>query len=549
MKNQIQAFFNENRFAILLAICLLIVYIVGFFNPVRGDAVRYAAIGQEMFHNNNFLELQNRGGVPYLQKPPLLFWIINLSYHIFGINHFAYKMPVFLISLLGVYATYRNALLSYNRKIATLTCIFLIVSFGMIFYQNDIHTDSIILTTVMLSIWQLNLFLRNNKFKHLILGFFFIGLSMMTKGPIGLAIPIFAFAIDTLLKRNWKNIFRWEWLIGIVIIAITISPALIGLYKQFGNEGLAFYFWSNQTDRITGALRVNSTDHFFYVHTILWEFLPWSIFIIYGIFHELRKIVKTRFKLSLSEEALNIGGIFIFFAIISASKFKGPNYLIPLFPFFAAISAKWAIHLYDSAKGNALKFVTIVQYLAFAGIWIITIYFTVLNINDISIYILLFIIVLLITFVLGLIFLKSKLSKIVVGGSAVIIAFGMLFNGFVVPLTFEYHSMLQACNIVNKQTDASTKFIMLNTEEVEFSDDTFNFYLSPEPTYTNDVNQIKQLSDYWVFADAEDYELLLAENINFSKVHKLSHLKNIKPGFLNPKTRQQSLKYFYLLRI
>ena len=175
--------------------------------------------------------------------------------------------------------------------------IFLITCFGTIFYQNDIHTDSIVLATVMLSIWQLNLFLRNSKMLHLFLGFLFVGLSMMTKGPIGLAIPVFAFAIDTILKRNWKNIFRWEWLLGMAIIGIVISPALIGLYRQFGTEGLAFYLWSNQTDRITGALRVNNTDPFFYVHTILWEFLPWSPFIVYGIYHEVKKIIKNRFKL------------------------------------------------------------------------------------------------------------------------------------------------------------------------------------------------------------------------------------------------------------
>ncbi len=285
-------------FLLLLSLFLLACYYMGFFSALRGDAVRYAAIGQEMFHNHNFLELQNRGGVPYLQKPPLLFWIISASFKVFGINHFAFKMPIFLITLVGIYATYKNALLHYDKKVGQLAAILLITSFGFIFYHNDIHTDSIILTTIILSIWQLNLFLCDGRFVNLLLGFFFVGMSMMTKGPIGLAIPVFAFATDVLLKRQWRNIFRWEWLVGLLVIGITISPALIGLYSQFDNEGLNFYFLSNHTGRITGAMRVNNTDYLFYVHTLLWEYLPWSLFLLFWLFSRSKKICVSKIQVT-----------------------------------------------------------------------------------------------------------------------------------------------------------------------------------------------------------------------------------------------------------
>ena len=112
---------KEDHFEILLVVLSLLLlasYYMGFLSPARGDAVRYAAIGQEMLHNGNFIELQNRGGVPYMQKPPLLFWIIWSSFKVFGITHFAFKMPIFLITLLGVFITYKNALLHYDKKLS-----------------------------------------------------------------------------------------------------------------------------------------------------------------------------------------------------------------------------------------------------------------------------------------------------------------------------------------------------------------------------------------------------------------------------------------------
>ena len=535
-------------FLLILSLFLLACYYMGFFPALRGDAVRYAAIGQEMFHNHNFLELQNRGGVPYIQKPPLLFWIITASYKVFGINHFAFKMPIFLITLVGIYATYKNALLHYDKKVGQLAAIFLITSFGFIFYHNDIHTDSVILATIALSVWQLNLFLRDGRFVNLLLGFFFVGMSMMTKGPIGLAIPVFAFGVDVLLKRQWRHIFRWEWLVGIVVIAITISPALIGLYKQFGNEGLMFYFWSNHTDRITGAMRVNNTDYFFYVHTLLWEYLPWSLFLLFGFFQEVRKIVKQKFKLLAMQEAVNIGGIIIFFIIISVSKFKGPNYIIPLFPFFAVIAANWTLRLYEGFHAGTLKYLSIIQYVVLVGIWYIVGYVTVNNFSDIPTLLSASLVALLLVFLIGFFILKENMQKMLVTASATIIAFGLLFNTFIIPITFDYHAMHQACEIVNAQSDSSTHFVYLSDEHDMVSDDTFNFYLKPLATYAQSIDDVEVLESGWVFIKKEDYYLLKDSNVKFSEEIKLSHTKRISPTFLNPTTREQGLKYFYLLK-
>ncbi|MGD2035027.1 MAG: hypothetical protein PVF73_08225 [Bacteroidales bacterium] len=101
--------FGKKEFipVIFMILLILAVYFVGFLSPMRGDAVRYASISREMLKTGEFIELHNRGGVPYLQKPPLLFWITCLSFSISGISNMAFKLPVFLVSLLGACFTYR----------------------------------------------------------------------------------------------------------------------------------------------------------------------------------------------------------------------------------------------------------------------------------------------------------------------------------------------------------------------------------------------------------------------------------------------------------
>jgi hypothetical protein len=71
------------------------------FNDVMEvDASQYAAMSREMLESGNYLQLFDRGQ-NYLDKPPLLFWVSAMSFKLFGISNFSYKLPSVLFSLLG----------------------------------------------------------------------------------------------------------------------------------------------------------------------------------------------------------------------------------------------------------------------------------------------------------------------------------------------------------------------------------------------------------------------------------------------------------------
>jgi 4-amino-4-deoxy-L-arabinose transferase-like glycosyltransferase len=82
------------------------------------DAAQYANISMEMSYNKSFLEIYYRGA-DYLDKPPLLFWLSSLSFMLFGVGNFAYKLPSVIILLLGIYSTYRFTQMWYSKQIAS----------------------------------------------------------------------------------------------------------------------------------------------------------------------------------------------------------------------------------------------------------------------------------------------------------------------------------------------------------------------------------------------------------------------------------------------
>ena len=213
------------------------------------------------------------------------------------------------------------------------------------------------------------------------------------------------------------------------------------------------------------------------------------------------------------------------------------------------ITANWMLQLYEGFHAGTLKVLSIIQYVVLVAIWFLVGYLICINFSDIPIWLSVSLVGLLLIFLIGFIILRESIQKMLAAASATIIAFGLLLNTFIIPVTFDYHAMYQACKIVNAQSDASTNFVYLNDERNMVSDDTFNFYLKPLVTYSESIDDVKFLESGWVFIKDEDYYLLKDSGVKFSEQIKLFHTKRISPSFLNPETRDQGLKYFYLLKI
>jgi 4-amino-4-deoxy-L-arabinose transferase-like glycosyltransferase len=214
--------FNNKWFYFLLALAG-IAYAAGLFiDLLEPDSCQYANIGMEMLQKKSFLQVFYRGE-NYLDKPPLVFWLSSLSYSILGISNFAYRLPSFLFTILGVYSSYRLASSLYNKKVGRITVIILSTCQAYFLFNHDVRADTLLTGSVIFGIWQLYEFLNNSRIKHLILGFVGIGLAMLSKGPIGIVLPVLAFAPDFIYRGKWKNFIKWQWLVGLFVLTLVLQ--------------------------------------------------------------------------------------------------------------------------------------------------------------------------------------------------------------------------------------------------------------------------------------------------------------------------------------
>ena len=99
-----------------------------------------------------------------------------------------------------------------------MAALILATSQAWILFNHDIRTDTLLAAFSIVAIWQLVEYSEGKKWQNFVWGFVSIGLAMLAKGPLGAAIPAFALLAYWLGKKEWKNIIRPEWLMGIVLV-------------------------------------------------------------------------------------------------------------------------------------------------------------------------------------------------------------------------------------------------------------------------------------------------------------------------------------------
>jgi 4-amino-4-deoxy-L-arabinose transferase-like glycosyltransferase len=327
------------------------------------DGSLYASIAKTMAVNNDFVNLYGNGS-DWLDKPHFPFWITALSFKIFGIHYWSYKLPAILFLSLGAWYTYRFAKALYNEEVGQWSTLMLLSALHILVSSMDVRAEPYLLALVIGATFHFYRSLTEKGIRHLLLGSLLAACALMTKGIFAL-IPIgAAIGGHLLMTTQWKKIFSARWLLAALFISIGILPELYTLYMQFDMHpektvfgrknvsGIRFFFWDSQFGRFfnTGPIK-GKGDPFFFVHTMLWAFLPWSVMLFIALYQK----TWDAFRRPLAGEWYCFFGAMASFLIFSLSRFQLPHYLNIIFPFFAILTANWLQKIQFTVAGSRMR--------------------------------------------------------------------------------------------------------------------------------------------------------------------------------------------------
>lgn len=437
---------------------MVIIYFMGLFIDVTRDGAKYAYIAKEMSETGNWIHLKIQGE-PYEQKPHLTFWLSSFSFLILGVSNFSFKLPLLIYTFIGIFATYRLGRALYNKQIGQTAALMLFFSVIMNLYNMDIHTDIVLFTNVALSLWLLLEYLQKNKPKYALAAGVTLGLALLTKGPFGVVIPVFAVAGYLVFNKRIKDFFRPIWLLVIAIAFVVAMPAFINMYSQRGWEGIGFFFLGNNLSRITSKYLGYTPDPTFYVHSLLYLFLPWAFVLFGGAYLSINKIIK---KKMAAPDHFIVWSFWIVFIIFSASRSKLPNYIISLLPIIAVLSAEtWHRYFGTEKWSDFTKRFSKFQKTAIITVWITNLVILTILFPPKNPIIWFVPLALLIASIWYLKPLTSE-RQLFWHSCIAITAMAFVLNGHVYPLLFGQQAMPKAAELLNEKVDEDEKVYNFN---------------------------------------------------------------------------------------
>lgn len=288
-------------------------------------------------------------------KPPLHHWIVagvslGTGIPVSGWLHRTVSSFFAFLVLLLVGAT--PFVLSLRRNLAmkrsVLSMLILAICPGFLRLASDARVDMVFAFFILSSLIPIFLLalrvedVKEVRNQSLILPLLLMSAACLTKGPLGIALPIVAIVGALIARFGFLNslliVFtpRWSWLFLFVL-----GPAwyLYGAYAG-GLPFLERHLFEN-VERIVGGEYVNSGPAWFYVRSWATSAFPWIYVALYlGI---LGKIFSDRrltsgsgnFELAIAFEKMTLGACFAGTLFLSIASGKRHSYILPLLPLFS----------------------------------------------------------------------------------------------------------------------------------------------------------------------------------------------------------------------
>ncbi|NDV44420.1 ArnT family glycosyltransferase [Flagellimonas sediminis] len=549
---------STTRYWFFIALIIL-VYIIGMFVTLfENDSAQFAVMAMRMVQENDFLSLF-KGPEEYLDKPHMHYWLAALSYKIFGIHDWAYRIPGILSTLLGAYSCYGLGKLLYNKDVGRFASLIFMTAQTMVLANIDVRTDAVLTGFTIFSIWQLVAYIEKNSLKNIALGAFGAGMAFSTKGQIALVVIGISVLCHLAYTRKWYRLLNWKLLVAVLVFGLTIAPMLYAYYHQFDlhpekvirgkdhRSGIFFIFWEQSFERMSGeGVGKNSSDFFFFFHTFLWVFLPWTVLALIGYWNQLKAFWQVRFAYRPNLEFLTLGGISILFFVISFAQFKLPHYMNILMPLYAILSAAFLYSLFQKKNAKLSKVILGIQYfiLGLVVVFVLLVSFYIFPLEYWYGYVFLIVALALTAY---FIWKKEELAAKIV---TVALFSSLLLNGLMnaqfYPKLLEYQGGSTMAEKVKEQNIPVDKIYKVSEQHTWALD----FY-DKDPVNIVSIPELKSKKDVWVYATDQELDKLSKQGIQWDDQITVDQFRitRLQIKFLNPDTRQEKVNKMHLVHL
>ena len=340
---------------------VLILLVLGFFFLVLGNGILSLTNPDEVFYVQSAKEMAQQHtwmtpylfGQPQFEKPILTYWVLRLSFLIFGISNFGVRFFPAIFGILGVLSVYFLGWYGFkDEKKAFLSSLILMSGVLYVGLARTVYTDMFFSVFIFLSLLS---FYRgysseNRKTAGILLFFFFSGLAVLTKGPLGILIPGLTMIAFLLIKKDIRFLFCKSSIWGLLIFSLIAIPWYIFMIAKYGSAFTYEFFYNDHIRRIFEAEHTSNDTWYFYPLTMVLCTFPWGIFVAASLISLPKKLLKEKSSFHIFL-ACWTGVVFLIF---QPAHSKLVSYIFPLFPALALLAGDFIYEALSGVRRNRI---------------------------------------------------------------------------------------------------------------------------------------------------------------------------------------------------
>lgn len=297
------------------------------------DEGAFSEATREMFERGDFLSTYLDGENRF-DKPILIYWLQAIGYLMFGATEWAFRLPSALAAAAWSYATWYFARKHFGPDTALAALLVAATALGPFAIGRAATADALLNLLLVLTLFDAWRHLQSGRRQPLLRSFIWMGLGVLTKGPIAIIVPGAVTLLYCLSSRRWNSWWRAAFdPVGWIILAVLVVPWYAAALIIHGQDFIDGFILKHNVKRFTGTLEGHAGSLFYYVIAVPLLLLPWTGPLI-ATLRGLRTDIKTATRRFLWIWA---GFVVVFFSL---SGTKLPHYALygatPLFMLVAA---------------------------------------------------------------------------------------------------------------------------------------------------------------------------------------------------------------------
>lgn len=354
----------ERKDLLYLGAFALVLFLFGNWLMPVTDPVEsnYVETAKEMIAAGDYLSPRIFGNYWY-DKPILFYWELIAAFQLFGMSDFAARLFPALFAVIGVLMTYGFGTKLYGRCAGIFSAVILALSVEYWYLAHAIITDMTLWVTVSLTLMSFYQGYETGKGRYYYLAFAAAAVAVLTKGPIGLALPGLVILVFLAWQRRLGMLLSRHMAGGLVLFFAIASIWYLPMYLLHGSDFIDTFLGVHNALRATVAEHPRNSVWYYYLLVFIEGFFPWSLVTVPAF---CKRLVRRElcWPVEEKERFLIVWALAVFIAFeCMASKYMTYTfpYMMPLAILMGRYFAEHAKLFARMAAGMALVYLSLIH--------------------------------------------------------------------------------------------------------------------------------------------------------------------------------------------